>query len=371
MQKAIVVVGSAYGDEGKGLMTDYFCHYRTYSNSIGIRYNGGAQAGHTVITPKDRRHVFHHLSSGTFTGTSTYLTKEFIVNPLIFNLEIQQLEDFKPFNIFINKNARVSTPYDMLANQKDEEAVFKIGTCGAGIFKTIQRHGIIPLTVGILENATVAQIIELLQQIKSYYNFEDLDPDLIKKLDESFILSLVGFFNNTFVSDDEVLMNFKTLVFEGAQGLLLNEKHGVYPYLTPSDPGVTTPIDLCNNLEVQNLEVCYVTRCYTTRHGGGPLDKEVNSPQDLGINTENETNLDNQYQGKFRYAELNYDKIMKAVNADFALTSNFKGTVTKSMAITCLDQIHADYAKRILKQFPNQEKRYCSYGPSRLKILVS
>ena len=81
MKDIKIVIGANAGDEGKGLMTDYFSQK---PNSIVVCSNGGSQRGHTVMTPDGIRHVFHHFGSGTFNGAVTYLPKEFIVNPLIF-----------------------------------------------------------------------------------------------------------------------------------------------------------------------------------------------------------------------------------------------------------------------------------------------
>ena len=82
MKKAYAVIGANFGDEGKGLMTDYFC--RTNDNPIDIRINGGAQAGHTVCTPEGERHIFSHIGAGYFAGADTYLSEFFIANPMLF-----------------------------------------------------------------------------------------------------------------------------------------------------------------------------------------------------------------------------------------------------------------------------------------------
>ena len=84
-----VVIGANYGDEGKGLMTDFLC--RQHSADLVVRFNGGAQAGHTVVTPEGERHVFHHIGSGYFAGVPTYLSKFFVSNPVLFKQEYQEL----------------------------------------------------------------------------------------------------------------------------------------------------------------------------------------------------------------------------------------------------------------------------------------
>ena len=140
MKDIKIVAGSNWGDEGKGLMTDYFSQK---PNSIVVCSNGGAQRGHTVTTPDAIRHVFHHFGSGTFNRASTYLSEDFIVNPIIFKQEYDELMNLNYVpNTYINQNCMITTPFDMMANQIIEESrgKNKHGSCGLGIFETIKRY---------------------------------------------------------------------------------------------------------------------------------------------------------------------------------------------------------------------------------------
>ena len=136
-----VVIGANYGDEGKGLMTDYFAS--KYKNPLVVCSNGGAQRGHTVVTPTGLRHVFHHFGSGTLCGAMTYLPSSFVVNPMIFAEEYQELKKLtgKVPIIYINKRCKISTPFDMMINQILEECrgEDKHGSCGVGVWETIVR----------------------------------------------------------------------------------------------------------------------------------------------------------------------------------------------------------------------------------------
>jgi len=85
MKNIKIVIGSNFGDEGKGLITDYFANQ--YPNGIVVRFNGGVQASHTVITPNSIRHMFSHFGSGTLSGLPTHLSEFFIANPIIFKKE--------------------------------------------------------------------------------------------------------------------------------------------------------------------------------------------------------------------------------------------------------------------------------------------
>lgn len=140
MKDMKIVCGANWGDEGKGLMTDYFSQK---PNSIVVCSNGGAQRGHTVITSNGIRHVFHHFGSGTFNHASTYLSEDFIVNPIIFKQEYDELMKLGyVLNVYINQNCMLTTPFDMMANQIIEEnrGKNKHGSCGLGIFETIKRY---------------------------------------------------------------------------------------------------------------------------------------------------------------------------------------------------------------------------------------
>ena len=152
MKDIKIVIGANFGDEGKGLMVDYFSQK---PNSIVVCSNGGAQRGHTVTTPNGIRHIFHHFGSGVLNQASTYLSEDFIVNPIIFKQEYDELMNlnYVPNNIYINQNCIVTTPFDMMANQIIEESrgKNKHGSCGLGIFETIKRNkaGVIDLDYGI------------------------------------------------------------------------------------------------------------------------------------------------------------------------------------------------------------------------------
>ena len=124
MLTAHVVVGANYGDEGKGQLVHDIASgilTETPKHPLVVRYSGGAQAGHTVTTDT-QRHVFHHFGSGTFLGCPTWLSKEFILNPMLFVNELDELNilGIDPI-IYISPRCRVSSPYDMIVNIIREE----------------------------------------------------------------------------------------------------------------------------------------------------------------------------------------------------------------------------------------------------------
>ena len=145
MKNIKAVIGANYGDEGKGLITDYFCHKAVSDGKscVGVCTNGGAQRGHTVETEDNKRHIFSHFSSGTLCGAHTYLSPLYILNPMIFATEYSELarDGIKPY-VLADNNARWSSPFDMILNQIVEESRGdkKHGSCGIGIWETVYRY---------------------------------------------------------------------------------------------------------------------------------------------------------------------------------------------------------------------------------------
>lgn len=316
MKDIKIVIGANAGDEGKGLMTDYFSQK---PNSIVVCSNGGSQRGHTVMTPDGIRHVFHHFGSGTFNGAVTYLPKEFIVNPLIFVQEFKELinKGVVPI-VYAHSDCMVSTPYDMMANHIVEEnrGKQKHGSCGLGIFETIKRY---------------ESDITDFDKVKDYYleKFEKegiVLSDSWKKLFndqgiyEHFLEDLDFMNDHIEATRDESFLNiFDHIIFEAAQGLLLDQNNLKYfPHLTPSNTGLKNPkeiIERVNWNDELNIEVCYVTRTYLTRHGAGPFPTECNKDE---INAEmyDKTNVPNPHQDTLRYGKLVLNKLYQRVIAD-------------------------------------------------------
>lgn len=138
------VIGTNFGDEGKGLMTDYFVHHflNAGKSCVVIKHNGGSQAGHTVVTPDGTRHVFGHFGSGTLQGVPTYFDRDFIVNPMTFVKEYKKLQKLgHPPVCFVHPECRIQLPVDILINQVAEafRGENKHGSCGMGIWETVVR----------------------------------------------------------------------------------------------------------------------------------------------------------------------------------------------------------------------------------------
>jgi len=355
-----IVLGAAYGDEGKGLMVDYFS--RHLKDCIVVRFNGGSQAGHTVVTDKIR-HEFHHFGSGTFVNCPTFLGSDFILNPIMFNREYQTLKSYNP-KVIVHNNCIITTPVDMLLNQLIDKKL-NHGSCGLGINETILRHKILPLT---LENYKTFNYADLNQYALDRLRKLNIEPS------DKLSIDICKYFTNEIETmllycrkhnGYEILRDFDNIIFEGAQGLLLSERYGKMPHCTPSETGSVTTIEICKELNLENIEICYVTRAYTTRHGAGELEGET-TKDEMGLKIKDETNVDNVFQGKFRYAPLSVNLIADAINKDFsAAVERLKpSAIKKSIAVTCLDQISQESHGRIIESLDIKcgHVEYKSYG---------
>ena len=344
MSTVSIVIGANYGDEGKGQTV----HDLSNRDTCVVRFNGGAQAGHTVVH-HGSRNVFHQHGSGTYKGAATYLGPDVIVNPSVF---VSEHNKFPQATVIVDKNCRVTTYPDMVINQLVEanRGNARHGSCGMGIRETMVRHERCPLIVDnisqedimdivlhIWKNVGPARLVEL--------GCEHLIPEYFKELTEPIIRASVYemiFMHSTVVKVDgmtELFTLFNNFVFEGAQGLLLCERNmHWFPHLTPSDTGATNAMKMLDAVEDQSLiescDIMYVTRPYLTRHGAGPLPFEVGT--DPLYDSVDPTNIPNEWQGTIRYAPLNLDTLREYVNGDFYRA---RRDVCGHLMLTCLDHL--------------------------------
>src|SRR5260370_18697973 len=140
MSKVFIVVDLGFGDAGKGSVVDYFT--RQFAAHTVVRFNGGAQAGHNVITSEGQHHVFSQFGSGSFVpGVRNYLSEYMMVNPLNLMKEAAHVESFglEPFeNLVVDKNALITTPFHQAVNRLREidRGKHAHGSCGMGIGET-------------------------------------------------------------------------------------------------------------------------------------------------------------------------------------------------------------------------------------------
>ncbi len=321
-----VVIGLGLGDEGKGVVTEYLCS-QDPENTIVVRFSGGQQAGHKVIKD-DVEHIFSNFGSGTLSGCPTFWSKQCTFDPYSFMKERQVLKDkgVSPV-IFIHPDCPITTIYDVFVNRSSEE--LEHGTTGTGFFRTKKRNldGVC-LTVGDLLSFDIIDFLKRFDEIREYSGIPDgtVDTSPFFEAVTDFILAV-----NKDVFVTVAIPEFKHTVFEGSQGLLLDEHIGTMPHCTPSDITPQPVLDMGYKID----EIFLVTRAYQTRHGNGPMTN-----QGFGlnlVNTEKETNVSHTYQGVFRTTILDLDQLMhaKEKGIDDVVPEGTK----LNLIVTCMDQL--------------------------------
>jgi adenylosuccinate synthase len=266
------VIGANYGDEGKGLMTDFFAAQAP--GSIVARFNGGCQAGHTVTTPEGHRHVFSHFGSGLLAGADTYLSRHFAVNPALFFKERNLLATaLGKHTLYVDHRAPVTTFFDMLLNQAVEahRGQARHGSCGMGFGETIGRH----------ESAYALSVGDLLDKDGLYEKLVRIRDEYVPARRKALGLPDDGPHNTLFSSDTlveaflQVAADFMAevvvvpnaraalqahpVVLEGAQGLLLDQTNGAFPHVTRSNTGLANALDIAIESGIQALDVTNFT----------------------------------------------------------------------------------------------------------------
>ena len=340
MRRATVIIGAAWGDEGKGLLTDAFSD----ADTLVVRFNGGAQAGHTVTAPDGRRHVFHHIGSGSFRGARTFLSRFFISNPLAFFPELDALAGLGAVPVITADPAgMVTTPYDMMLNQMIEESrgPTRHGSCGLGVNETVTRHPALPLTVGDLSNR--ARLETILRAVRQDWTPRRLDllglvPSLAWRtrlandaVADAFLDAAQRYADRVTPGAHALAAHSGPVVFEGAQGLLLDEEHRWFPHVTRGRTGLTNVDILAREAGIAALDAVHATRAYATRHGAGPFPREV-----ARLSYEDRTNVPNMWQETLRFGHLDLDLLGETIRADLARATL---PVRHSLAVTCLDQV--------------------------------
>lgn len=311
------VIGLGFGDEGKGQIVNYLC--KNFRIDLVVRFNGGHQAGHTVIN-NGVRHVFSNFGSGTLQGIDAYWSEFCTIDPIGIQNEykILQQKGFEPV-LYINSKCPVTTPYDKSQNQ-----IYNMGygTVGVGFGDTINReeHYYSLLFEDLFYDSVMREKIRLIEQfyrnqfdLKHFYNAIDFVKANCYKIDS--------------------LPKANNYLLEGAQGLLLDQHYGFFPHVTRSNTGSANIQKLFPDKEV---EFYLVTRAYQTRHGNGFMTNEKISHHIKLKNSE--TNVYNKYQGEFRYSLLDLDLIKYAIEKDKFINSS-----RRKVVVTCINDIKNSY----------------------------
>jgi len=276
-----VIVGAQWGDCGKGKVVDYY----SKDADMVVRYQGGCNAGHTVVV-EDEKFKFHLIPSGVIQG------KRLVIgNGVVLDLEVlsKEIDDLKAKNItpnlLISERAHVTLPFHKMLDGLEESLRGKseVGTTKRGIGPTytdkVSRTGL--RVVDLLDDKILNEKIEMMteskQKLLRYVYKSDILPSKKETLDYClrFRDKLRKYVGDASLEIHDAIKEGKKIIFEGAQGTLLDIDHGTYPFVTSSNPtvgGVLTG----SGVGPKNLNrIIGVMKAYVTRVGGGPFPTEL------------------------------------------------------------------------------------------------
>jgi adenylosuccinate synthase len=397
MKKKIhICIGANYGDEGKGRTTDYFAMQS--NKPIIVRFNGGAQAGHSVNFG-EHRHVFSHFGAATLRNIPSYFTKDFVCCPDMFVMEYVELREKMGYKFveennsfpkqYYNEKCLITSPWDVIVNRVKEFArgTSKHGSVGLGFGETIERQekfSDITLNVRHLhycfnsldKEKGKQYFIEMCRiYVNEYFTpIFDQYKDVIKSCPD--IRDIVDNFESVaytfyklcrmFIEKIEIVNNeveflkkFDDIIFEGAQGLALDQNSKDFPHVTRSNTGVKNVLNAVNALKNDfAIEVSYVSRPYFTRHGAGPLRNEVRMPSEIGFHVVDKTNVLNDFQDHLRFASFNLGDFSYRIVKDFSelFSNGLDVDVSVNLVFSCMDQISDKQEGKFVVFDKNQQK---------------
>jgi len=279
----VVIVGTQWGDEGKGKIVDLLAEYA----DMVVRFQGGNNAGHTMVLD-GKQFICHLIPSGILQDKICIIGNGVVVDPAVLLEEIDALGN-RGINVTadrlkISEKAHLIMPYHRQIDQAREQfkGDKKIGTTGRGIGPAYEdkatRRGI--RFVDLLDQGNFSDKVKTILNeknfyLKNYLSAETLDPQEI--IDEylTFARRLAPYVNNTSVEINAAINNGKQIMFEGAQGTHLDIDHGTYPFVTSSN---TLAGNACCGSGVgpnQINEIIGIVKAYTTRVGKGPFPTEL------------------------------------------------------------------------------------------------
>ena len=343
MNTAQIVLGLCFGDEGKGLTTSYL--YSKNPGSIVTRFNGTCQAGHNVVVD-NQSHIFSHFGSATLQHGKTYWSEYCPVHPINFYNEHQALinkigETNLPY-LYVNRNCPIITDLEISHNISDATNLLH-GTVGVGFGKTIERE-----INGF--NLTVNDL-EYLSGFKAKYaELEKTYPIIFRSENKNFFKKCKYFKNNIIIVDKPPIPLNQNYIFEGAQGILLDQKKGFFPNVTRSNTTSENALELISrNPNFKTVEIYYVMRSYLTRHGNGYMPFETSLEKLDLVNIESETNVFNNFQQNFRYGYHDAELLNYALQTDVLVHTKYpKLNIKKNLVITCLDQTNNEIISKNL-----------------------
>lgn len=276
MSHDVVIVGAQWGDEGKGKVVDYF----TENAHAIVRYQGGNNAGHTLVV-KGKKTVLHLIPSGVLHERARcYLGQGMVLDPAVFFREIDALQANHVFSaagpearVRVSGRCHVIFPFHIEADQGRETSLGaqKIGTTGRGIGPTyedkISRRGV--MVYDLMNEDRLRMRLESLASLRNF----DLEEMIVWGL--SWGRRLAPFVEDVGLALDRHARSNEIIVYEGAQGVMLDIDHGTYPFVTSSSTVLGGAFTGAGKPPSRQARVVGITKAYTTRVGSGPFPSEI------------------------------------------------------------------------------------------------
>ncbi|MGW1738013.1 adenylosuccinate synthetase [Nocardia sp. NPDC001965] len=340
----MIVVDLGFGDAGKGATVDWLCSPEADLNVAAVvRFNGGAQAAHNVVAD-GRHHTFAQFGSGTFAGVPTLLSEHVLVEPLALAAEAERLTRLgvaDPLSLLsVDGRALLTTPIHIAANRAREDArgIGRHGSCGMGIGETAA-YALHHDAPRVADCRRPAVLRHKLRALAAHYR-----PLLVPSgHDHEPVAALVDAYREfgaaVRITGADELRRFARrgrLVFEGAQGVLLDEWRGFHPHTTWS---TVEPRNARAQLAAigGRAVTLGVTRAYTTRHGAGPFPTE-----DPALRYPEPHNDFGRYQGAFRQGHLDAVLLRYAV----AVCGSVDGLVVNHLDTAAGGRVATGYTTR-------------------------
>lgn len=322
--RAYILVDLGFGDAGKGLLTDFLT--RKLNAALVVRYNGGAQAGHNVVTADGRHHTFSQFGAGSFNPRArTFLSRHMVIHPSALLVEGDVLASKgvpNPFaRLAISAQALVITPFHQALNRIRElvRGANRHGSCGVGVGEAVEdafAHPHAHLRAGDLTNPNLlrekaAEIRRRTwEQATALLKNQPLNAALLREyavfeheaILEQWLTTMERFRHLNLVVEDARLADWlaetENVIFEGAQGVLLDAEAGFHPYTTWSRCTTHNAESLLREFAPAAQVIRLgILRAYAVRHGPGPLPTETEVLTPLI----REHNQANEWQGRVRY----------------------------------------------------------------------
>ena len=279
----IVVVGTQWGDEGKGKIIDILAPYFDFV----VRYQGGNNAGHTVMIGT-KEFTFHLIPSGILhPGKEVVIGNGVVVDPEALIQEIQDLRnkgvDIGPHNLHVSKSAHVIFPYHKISEKiREEESIGRIGSTRRGIGPCyVDKNARVGIRMGdllypgVLKEKLTRNLKEINLILTKIHSLPPLEFKPLFEKYKEYGRILAPYLKDTFLILNQAIERGKRILFEGAQGTMLDVDFGTYPYVTSSNATAGGASIGTGISPIHIDEVVGVMKAYTTRVGEGPFPTEI------------------------------------------------------------------------------------------------